>query len=104
MGVTPSAGHPPAYSKLRVASIHLFTLMQLTLLGLCWAINLSPFGLFVSFLIVSLVPARTHIIPTLFSAAELGVLDPAVVHAEDESRSEDPFDAEELRSMRPGTF
>ena len=44
--------------------------------GLCWAINLSPFGLFVSFLIVSLVPAREHVLPGLFSAAELAVLDP----------------------------
>ena len=111
----------------RPASIHLFTLIQLTLLGttydllltayclpltillttyyttyplgLCWAINLSPFGLFVSFLIVSLVPAREYLLPGLFSAADLALLDPvepavpddAVAHAAD-----DQFDEEEL--------
>ena len=68
-------------------------------LGLCWAINLSPFGLFVSFLIVSLVPAREYLLPGLFSAADLALLDPvepavpddAVAHAAD-----DQFDEEEL--------
>ena len=74
--------------------------MQLTLLGLCWAINLSPFGLFVSFLIVSLVPAREHVLPGLFSAAELAVLDPTEPAAAGEPpvevSMEDRFDAEEL--------
>jgi len=102
--VTPTAAYPVELRKLeRPGSIHLFTLMQLTLLGLCWAINLSPFGLFVSFLIVSLVPARERVLPGLFSAEELAVLDPsepalsvdahdAHEHLEDEDR----FDAEEL--------
>ena len=75
--------------------------MQLTLPGLCWAINLSPFGLFVSFLIVSLVPAREHVLPGLFSAAELAVLDPTEPAAGAgeppvEVSMEDRFDAEEL--------
>ena len=73
--------------------------MQLALLGLCWAINLSPFGLFVSFLIVSLVPAREHLLPGLFSAAELAVLDPAepiVGGGATPDAADDQFDEEEL--------
>lgn len=100
---TPHSQHPPAHQRLRVASVHLFSAMQLTLLGLCWAINLSPFGLFVSFLIVALVPAREHVLPSLFSAAELAVLDQviAVEAADDDDDDEracadDHFDAEEL--------
>ena len=89
---------PRSHRKLRAASVHLFTLMQLTLLGLCWAINLSPFGLFVSFLIVSLVPARERILPSLFSAAELAVLDQMVVATADVAdAADDHFDAEELQ-------
>ena len=89
---------PRSHRKLRAASVHLFTLMQLTLLGLCWAINLSPFGLFVSFLIVSLVPARERILPSLFSAAELAVLDHMVVATADVvDAADDHFDAEELQ-------
>ena len=98
--ITPAAGYPQSLRKLRrPASIHLFTLMQLTLLGLCWVINLSPFGLFVSFLIVSLVPAREHLLPGLFSAAELAVLDPVEPAMGDEAvpaETEDQFDEEEL--------
>ena len=113
----------------RPASIHLFTLIQLTLLGttydllltayylllatyyttyhlrttyplgLCWAINLSPFGLFVSFLIVSLVPAREYLLPGLFSAAELALLDPVEPAVPDDAvpdAADDQFDEEEL--------
>ena len=98
--VTPAAGYPPSLRQLRrPARIHLFTLMQLALLGLCWAINLSPFGLFVSFLIVSLVPAREHLLPGLFSAAELAVLDPAepiVGGGATPDAADDQFDEEEL--------
>jgi hypothetical protein len=67
--------------------------------GLCWAINLSPFGLFVSFLIVSLVPAREHLLPGLFSAAELAVLDPVEPTVPDDAvpvAAYDPSDEEEL--------
>ena len=55
--------------------VHLFTLLQLALLGGCWLINLSPLGLCVAFLIVALVPLRIVVLPRLFTAAELASLD-----------------------------
>ena len=70
---------PLATSHSRLPTCHLATChvpLAPRRAGLCWAINLSRFGLFVSFLIVSLVPAREHLLPGLFSAAELAVLDP----------------------------
>ena len=48
---------------------------QLILFGLCWAINLSPAGLAVAFLIVSLVPLREHVLPHIFTQVELERLD-----------------------------
>ena len=52
-----------------------FALVQLFLLAACWAINVSPAGLCVSFLIVALVPLRERVIPRVFSDEELKVLD-----------------------------
>ena len=78
--------------------------------GLCWAINLSRFGLFVSFLIVSLVPARERLLPGLFSAAELAVLDPVEPAHEptvpDDAApvaADDPSDEEELGHIELGS-
>ena len=84
--------------------VHLFTTLQLSLLGGCWAINLSPLGLCaalfvrtrsltrsltrararararartrcVAFLIVALVPLRIIYLPRIFTDAELLALD-----------------------------
>ena len=69
------AAFPPRLLRLGVGRVHLFTLLQLALLGGCWAINLSPAGLCVAFLIVALVPLRSHALPWLFSVKELAALD-----------------------------
>ena len=49
--------------------------VELLLLGACWAINLSPAGLAVAFLIVALVPLRERLLPKLFTREELERLD-----------------------------
>ena len=67
-----NAAHAP---PLRPARVHAYTLLQLLMLGLCWAVNLSPAGLCVSFVVVALVPLRERLLPRLFSPAELEALD-----------------------------
>eukprot|EP00966_Prymnesium_polylepis_P177742 4116097-Prymnesium_polylepis.1 len=68
---TPADEFPPHLRQLMPLRVHLYTLLQLSLFGLCWLINLSPFGLCVAFLIVSLVPLREVLLPHLFAPDEL---------------------------------
>ena len=63
--LSPPSTLPP---RLREAcngavAIHLYTLVQLLALAIVWAVNLSPAGLCVSFVIVSLVPFRERVMP-----------------------------------------
>ena len=73
--VSPAESFPPRLLHLGLPRVHAYTIIQLLLLGCCWAINLSPLGLCVAFLIVALVPLRIKLLPALFSAAELAELD-----------------------------
>ena len=72
---TPKYEFAQQYKGLRKRKISLFTAIQLVLFGLCWMINLSPAGLAVAFLIVSLVPLRERQFPTFFFENELQKLD-----------------------------
>ena len=60
------------------------------MLGVCWAVNESPAGLCVSFVIVSLVPLRTYVLPRIFSRDELEALDAEVAQAAPETMTFDP--------------
>ena len=75
--LTPPSAFSARYAAppLRPARVHAYTLLQLLMLGLCWAVNLSPAGLCVSFVVVALVPLRERLLPRLFSPAELEALD-----------------------------
>ena len=48
--ISPRASFPQRLAALGVPRVHLFTLLQLGLLGGCWLINLSPLGLCVAHL------------------------------------------------------
>eukprot|EP00899_Mesostigma_viride_P025934 jgi/Mesvir1/6525/Mv16789-RA.1 len=63
------------FPQLPVSRIHSYTVMQLALLGICWAISLSPYGLAFPLFIVLLVPFRLFAVTRLFSPAELRLLD-----------------------------
>merc|ERR1719460_2651956 len=43
--ISPRASFPQRLAALGVPRVHLFTSLQLGLLGGCWLINLSPLGL-----------------------------------------------------------
>ena len=75
MMLTPKAEFDDRFRGLRKRRITLFTALQLVLFGLCWAINLSPAGLAVAFLIVALVPLRERLLPRIFTPEELSRLD-----------------------------
>jgi sodium borate transporter 11 len=81
--VSPPSSFPPRLLSLGLSRVHLFTLLQLSLLLLCWLVNLSPLGLCVAFIIVSLVPLRMKVLPRLFSQGELAELDDEASAADD---------------------
>jgi len=89
--LTPYDEFPQEFVSVRPIRIHLYTALQLSLFGLCWLINLSPFGLCVAFLIVSLVPMREMALPILFTPEELDVLDSSTrAHGEDSALVDSP--------------
>ena len=73
--VTSADAFPDELAALAPNRVRAYTLVQLWLLACCWLINVSPAGLCVSFLIVSLVPFRERVMTRLFSDLELKVLD-----------------------------
>jgi len=88
--ITPKENYPPRYAAMESGRVHLYTLVQLSMLALCWVVNLSPYGLCVAFVIVALVPLRELVLPHLFSAAELESLDTdAVIAAAERDDSEE---------------
>mmetsp|Transcript_63917 Transcript_63917/g.106280 ORF Transcript_63917/g.106280 Transcript_63917/m.106280 type:complete len:591 (+) Transcript_63917:47-1819(+) len=66
---------PAPMRAVRATRTRQYTLLQLSLLGLCWIVHLSPFGLAVSFVVVALVPLREVLLPRFFNERELSVLD-----------------------------
>ena len=75
MIITPKYEFTSRFKGLRKRRISMFTGLQLLLFALCWMINLSPLGLAVAFLICSLVPMRERLLPKIFTAEELEILD-----------------------------
>lgn len=85
--VTPRSNFPPRYAPLPAHRIHLFTAVQLAMFTLCWAVNLSPLGLCVAFVVVSLVPLRERVLPSVFTPDELALLDAGRIAAPSPSDS-----------------
>lgn len=63
------------YTKVSWKKMHGYTLLQIFLLGIAWAVQLSPAGLLFSVLICMLVPFRIWVVPLLFTPHELDMLD-----------------------------
>lgn len=63
------------HAALPIHRVHLFTLIQLALLALCWAVKLSPFGLAFPVVIAALVPFRRLALTKVFTHDELSKLD-----------------------------
>ena len=55
--------------------VHLYTAFQMVIFVACWIVNLAPGGIFVVFVIASLVPIRIFLLPCIFSDLELVVLE-----------------------------
>ena len=72
---TPRCNIPTRYAGLPLRVLHGFTAIQLAMLALCWAVNLSPAGLCVAFVVLSLIPLRERLLPRYFSTEQLAVLD-----------------------------
>ncbi len=73
------ASDSEAYLALPRRVINRFTLIQLGLLALCWAVTLSPWGLAFPLVIVSIIPFRLRMMTRWFSARELQLLDNEIV-------------------------
>eukprot|EP00469_Lotharella_globosa_P000455 CAMPEP_0167798886 /NCGR_PEP_ID=MMETSP0111_2-20121227/16632_1 /TAXON_ID=91324 /ORGANISM="Lotharella globosa, Strain CCCM811" /LENGTH=551 /DNA_ID=CAMNT_0007693499 /DNA_START=53 /DNA_END=1708 /DNA_ORIENTATION=+ len=70
---SPDIGVPSAARR--------FTLLQLAVLAAGWLLNFTPAALAFPLVIALLVPIRTYVLPSLFSPAELTVLDGPEEHA-----------------------
>eukprot|EP01063_Lacrimia_lanifica_P028716 TRINITY_DN4241_c0_g3_i1.p1 TRINITY_DN4241_c0_g3~~TRINITY_DN4241_c0_g3_i1.p1 ORF type:complete len:571 (+),score=203.23 TRINITY_DN4241_c0_g3_i1:61-1773(+) len=65
---------PQAFQAVPWTVLHAFTAVQVLILGVAWAVNLSPAALLFSVIVVMIVPFRRFVIPTMFSEY-LDVLD-----------------------------
>ena len=90
--LAPSSELPPRlHAACRSARIiHLYTLVQLLALAAVWAVNVTPAGLCVSFVIVSFVPFRERLLPVLFEPSALAALDSELAFADDDAADEPP--------------
>lgn len=71
----PSLKEAPFRRGVSTCQMHLYTLIQLLCLAVCWAVNLSPVGLAFSLIVVSLVPFRKFIVSKCFKPEVLASLD-----------------------------
>jgi len=69
------AQFPEKFRSIDAGRMHFFTGIQILLLAICWAVNLSPVGLLFSLCVVSIIPFRNFVMPRLFDKAELEALD-----------------------------
>jgi hypothetical protein len=97
--ITPKSLFPQELSKVSTAKVHLFTALQVALFLLCWAVNISPLGLMVAFVIAALVPMREMLLPRIFSRHELLLLDPSAGISEDNHRSSIPLENRPMARM-----
>ncbi|CBY15064.1 unnamed protein product [Oikopleura dioica] len=73
----PSKYHPE-YRYIRIVRplrVHLFTLIQVVLIGVLWGIKSSPVSIAFPFFLVLCVPIRNYLLPKIFTKKELHELD-----------------------------
>ncbi|KAJ7989580.1 hypothetical protein DPEC_G00306010 [Dallia pectoralis] len=63
--------------RVSTMKMHLFTLIQITCLGLLWAVKMSPFSLALPFVLILTIPLRMALTGTLFTKLEIKCLDAA---------------------------
>ncbi|XP_069178315.1 band 3 anion transport protein-like [Procambarus clarkii] len=73
----PVKYHPdaPYVKKVRTMKMHIFTAVQLIMLGILLGVKESPASLALPFVLSLLVPLRLYFLPTIFSKSELCALD-----------------------------
>ena len=73
----PSKYHPE-YRYIRIVRplrVHLFTLIQVVLIGVLWGVKSSPVSIAFPFFLVLCVPIRNYVLPKIFTKKELHELD-----------------------------
>ncbi|KAK8726186.1 hypothetical protein OTU49_010412 [Cherax quadricarinatus] len=65
----------PYARKVRPLKMHLFTFVQMLMLGILWAVKQSPASLALPFVLILLIPLRLCILPYIFNKTELSALD-----------------------------
>ncbi|XP_069936990.1 band 3 anion transport protein-like [Cherax quadricarinatus] len=82
----PVKYHPdtPFVRKVDTGKMHIFTIVQLLMLGLLWAVTLSPASIALPFVLILLIPLRLYILPRVFSKTELSALDGTESNSEGE--------------------
>eukprot|EP00550_Attheya_septentrionalis_P003091 CAMPEP_0198282278 /NCGR_PEP_ID=MMETSP1449-20131203/2126_1 /TAXON_ID=420275 /ORGANISM="Attheya septentrionalis, Strain CCMP2084" /LENGTH=593 /DNA_ID=CAMNT_0043978475 /DNA_START=223 /DNA_END=2004 /DNA_ORIENTATION=+ len=80
------------YAQLPWRRIHLYTLVQLSCLAACWGMRFTgPFSLAFPLVIVGFIPLRLYVLPKLFTAEELAVLDSdGASESKTEQKNEEP--------------
>ena len=77
LAMDPATDVRAPYARLSFwRAVFFFTALQLCAVALIFGVTLSPAGVIFPVLIVLLVPARVFLLPRLFSAADLTILDP----------------------------
>ena len=77
LAMDPATDVRAPYARLSFwRAVFSFTALQLCAVALIFGVTLSPAGVIFPVLIVLLVPARVFLLPRLFSAADLTILDP----------------------------
>ncbi|KAF2358900.1 Bicarbonate transporter eukaryotic [Trinorchestia longiramus] len=76
----PVKHHPnvPYVKEVRTWKMHLFTLVQLSMIALLWGVKQSPAALCFPFVLMVLVPLRIFVLPLLWTLPELFALDGGV--------------------------
>ncbi|XP_063712930.1 band 3 anion transport protein-like isoform X5 [Symsagittifera roscoffensis] len=82
----PSVPYVRNVSGLKV---HLFTIIQIAVVAILWAVKESPISIFFPFFLILLVPVRLKLLPKFYTEVELAALDSEEV---DGAVEQDDFD------------
>ncbi|XP_045584417.1 LOW QUALITY PROTEIN: anion exchange protein 2 [Procambarus clarkii] len=92
----PVKYHPdmPYVKKVRTLKMHIFTVIQLTALGVCWGVKESPAALALPFVLILLIPIRLYLLPFIFTKPELSALDGTEAMKTDDTDEPDFYEAQ----------
>ncbi|XP_045585982.2 LOW QUALITY PROTEIN: band 3 anion transport protein-like [Procambarus clarkii] len=91
----PVKYHPdtPFVKKVRTVKMHMFTIVQLIMLGVLWSVKESSVALALPFVLSLLVPLRLYFLPIIFSKSELNALDGSEAMENDNTDEPDFYEA-----------